>query len=389
MKRRTFSRHVLLCAGAGVLQTALSQPSFAQVVARAEAMPPALCRRVMTEYALPPADQTHELIKLPDQPLVLVSQMSNSHLVKLQLDPQTDQITAIRDFPLGPQDAMLHGLTVSTRYPGKIWATHEAANNLLLVDPGTGVDAPPQIVRTIPIPGGGKGPHYVGEYDNLLWVSLKTSDQVLAIDHTSPDKYQLYPALPHPIFVARHPATGDFYASQDEANKLLRIRLPNAATSQIAIPSSAGQKPVGLVTGPMGLWVTLLGTAVQGTGTFGRITAQGDIIWFRLNSLEGHNAGLLHLTFDTAGGAWLLGSSILSPNALDLFVHVTFDPAYTRIQSEETAALPTQLCKAHRLLALPHSVLATELTSATVAQLQTTAGCHWDRSTTSASGEVN
>ncbi len=344
---------------------------------------------MLTEYALPPAAQTHELVKLPDQPLVLVSQMSNSHLVKLQVDPQTEQITTIRDFPLGPPDAMLHGLALSTRYPGKIWATHEAGNSLLLVDPGATVDAPPQIVRTIPIPGAGKGPHYVGEYDNLLWVSLKTSDQVLAIDHTNPDKYWLYQALPHPIFVARHPTTGDFYASQDQANKLLRIRFPNTATSQLAIPSSAGQTPVGLVAGPAGLWVVLLGTAVQGTGTFGRITAQGDIIWFRLNSPEGRNAGLLHIAFDATGGAWLLGSSILSPNALDLFVHVTFDPAYTRIQSEEIAALPTQLCKAHRLLALQHSVLATELTSATVAQLQTTAGCHWDRPTTSASGEVS
>lgn len=336
----------------------------------------------MTEYELPPTAQTHELVKLPDQSLVVVSQMSNSHLVKLQLDPQTEQITTIQAFPLGPQDAMLHGLAISTRYPGKIWATHEAGNRLLLVDPGKTVDAPPQIIRTIPIPGEGKGPHYIGEYDNLLWVSLKTSDQVLAIDHTNPEKYWFYQALPHPIFVARHPTTGDIYASQDQANKLLRIQFPNTATSQIAIPSSAGQTPVGLVAGPAGLWVVLLGTAVQGTGTFGRITAQSDIVWFRLHSQEGRNAGLLHITFDAKGGAWLLGSSIVSPNALDLFIHVTFDPAYMRIQSEETAALPTQLCKAHRLLALQQSVLATELTSATVAQLRTTAGCRWDRPTT-------
>jgi virginiamycin B lyase len=39
------------------------------------------------------------------------------------------------------------------------------------------------------------------------------------------------------------------------------------------------------------------------------------------------------------------------------------------VKSEEAAALPTQHCKAHRLLVLDNGVLATELASATVARL--------------------
>lgn len=292
---------------------------------------------------------------MPNKPLVLVSQMSNSNLVKLRLDPSTEEVTGVRAFQLGPKDAMLHGLTVSTRYPGKIWATHEAGNKLLLVDPGADRFAtPPKIVRTIDIPGGGQGPHYVGEYGDLLWVSLKGSDQVLAINHTDPQRYRLYEAGPHPIFVARHPDTG--------------------------------KTPVGLAAGPAGLWVVLLGTTEQGTGTFGRINGNGEITWFTLTSPAGRKAGLLHIAFDPPGqerrNAWLLGSSIISPNALDLIIRVTFDDTYTQLKSEEVAALPTQLCKAHRLLPLSKSVLVTELTSATVAQLVTDPRCRWHQSTT-------
>lgn len=109
-------------------------------------------RRAVTEYALPPAQQTHELIKLPGAPLVLVSQQFPSQLVKLWLDPATEQITGVQSFPLGPADAMLHGLALSTHHPGLIWVTHEAGNRLLLVDPGAArLATPPTIVREIDV----------------------------------------------------------------------------------------------------------------------------------------------------------------------------------------------------------------------------------------------
>ena len=377
MDRRSFHRNLLLAAVTAPVADALwGQPTA--LAAPGPAMP---CRRSLTEYELPPAAETHEMIKLPGKPMVLVSQMSNSTLVKLQLDPDTEQVTGIQGFPLGESNERLHGLAVSSRYPGKIWATLEAGNKLVLVDPGVDrLDIAPKIVRTIDIPGGGKGPHYVGEYGDQLWVSLKTSNQVLAIDHADPEKYKLYSAKPNPIFVAQHPKTKDFYASQDQSNKILRIDGKTQKTSQIEIPAGRGATPVGLVAGPAGLWVVLLGTQEKGTGTFGRIDGDGEITWFTLTSPEGSNASLLHLAFapKVAGelpSAWLLGSSIVSQNALDAIIRVTFDDNYTQVKSEKVAALPTQRCKAHRLLVLDNGVLATELKSATVAQLVADRGC--------------
>jgi len=392
VNRRTFYRNLLLAAVAAPSVAMLGEPLTAQAAAQCaqSATPPVPCHRSLIEYQLPPAEETHEIIKMPGSPLALISQQSNSHLVKLWFDPITEQIKGIKAFPLGPTDALLHGLAVSRRYPGKIWATHEGGNRLLLVDPGNGgLTIPPKILRTIDIPDGGKGPHYVEEFGELLWVSLKESNQVLAINHTDPTRYWLYQALPQPIFVARHPFSGEFYASEDVSSKLLRINFATQTTSQIAIPSTHGQRPVGLIAGPAGIWFVLLGTAQQGTGMFGRIDERGGITWFRLTSPEGRNAGLLHIAFDPPGTqsephAWLLGSSIISPNVFDLIVRVTFDPTYTQLKSEEIAVLPTQFCKAHRLLPLPHSVLATELTSSTVAQLFTTSDCHWKQPSTTA-----
>ncbi|MEU8546148.1 hypothetical protein AB0C81_03900 [Streptomyces roseoverticillatus] len=332
-------------------------------------------RRTLVEYALPPAEETHEIVKLPDRPMALVSQMSNSRLVKLGLDPRTEQVTAVKAFPLGSAGAMLHGLAVSSRHPGRIWATHEGADRLLLVDPrADSVEAAPRIEREIPVPGGGRGPHYVNEYGDTLWVTLKGSDQVLALDHTRPGHHRLYDAKPHPIFAARHPVSGDFYISQDGASFLLRIDPRTGRTHQIPVPAEQGSTPVGLVSGPGAVWLVLLGTARAGTGTFGRIDADGRIVWHRLAGPLGRSASLLHLAFDPPGtarepGLWLLASSIVSEQARDLIIRVRFDPSWTRITGEEYAALPTQLCKAHRLLPLERSVLATELTTARVAQL--------------------
>ncbi|MEU5428790.1 hypothetical protein AB0H73_24820 [Streptomyces olivoreticuli] len=364
MDRRTFQSRLLALGGLTVAGALFGAPKG--VAAEPGAV---------VEYELPFAEETHEIVKMPGRPMALVSQMSNSHLVKLQLDPRTEQVTGIRAFPLGPSDALLHGLAVSARHPGRIWATHEGGNRLLLVDPrADALDAAPCVEREIDIPGGGRGPHYVNEYGDVLWVTLKESNQVLALDHTCPARHRLFEARRQPIFAARHPVSGDFYVSQDSASSLLRIDPRSGRTSQIPVPAEHGSTPVGLISGPGGVWVVLLGTAEAGTGTFGRIDGNGQIDWHRLRDPQGHSAGLLHLAFDPPGtgrgpGLWLLGSSIVSDKARDLIVRVRFDPSWTRVVGEEYAALPTQRCKAHRLLPLERSVLATELTTARVAQL--------------------
>lgn len=117
MDRRSFHRGLVLTALSpaviGCAQAASTSPAQDRAA-------PVVHRRTLTEYVLPPAAQTHELVKVPGAPLVVVSQQSNSQLVKLWLDSTTEQISGVQAFPLGPADAMLHGLALSTRYPGLV-----------------------------------------------------------------------------------------------------------------------------------------------------------------------------------------------------------------------------------------------------------------------------
>jgi len=150
-------------------------------------------------------------------------------------------------------------------------------------------------------------------------VSLKGSDQVLVINHVDPRQYWLYDAKPHPIFVARHPTSGEFYASQDQTSALLRIDHRSKTATQLPIPAEQGSTPVSLVAGLVGVWVTLLGTTEQGSGTFGRLDSHGGLTWFRLSSPPVARAGLLHIAFDPpsahqpAPGYWARRSSHPAP----------------------------------------------------------------------------
>lgn len=329
----------------------------------------------ITEHKVHEARQTHEIVQLQGLPVLVLSQMMPSTLVKIGLDTRTQQITETCAFPIHEPDSMLHGLATSTRYPGHIWATLQGANLLLLIDPGIDLAAAPMIVRTIPVPAGGRGPHYVGEYGDLLCVSLKDSNQVLNISHIDESDYTLYDALPQPVFVAVHPESGEIYASQDKSSSILRINREAGTATQIGIPPERGDTPVGLIPGPLGVWFVLLGSPPSGAGTFGRIGADGEIDWYKLTSHEGEKIGLLHLAFDPprseARGVWLLSSSIGSPDVLDALIRVTFDDEYTNLESQSVSILPTQTCMAHRVLPLHTSsgVVVTEMTTSTVAQL--------------------
>ncbi|HLZ56794.1 MAG TPA: hypothetical protein VKR06_07580 [Ktedonosporobacter sp.] len=145
-------------------------------------------------------------------------------------------------------------------------------------------------------------------------------------------------------------------------------------SAQIDIPAEIGKTPVGLISGAGAVWVVLLGGRDQGSGAFGRIDTGENVTWFKLKAPEIERAGLLHLAFDPpearrGPGIWLLGSSIISKNVIDLMVRVDFNDSYTEVVHEEVAALPTQLCKAHRILPLQKSIFATELATSTAAQL--------------------
>ncbi|KAG0300146.1 hypothetical protein BGZ98_009415, partial [Dissophora globulifera] len=332
---------------------------------------PAPAERAPSHYVfenqLSIADQTHEVVKLPNSNMVLVSQMSNSVLVKAEVDDKgiVQQLAAFR---MGQNTSALHGLAHSQAFPGKVWLTLQGDNKLVLIDPKVkSVQSVPKVIKEILVPAPGNGPHYIGEYGNDLWVTLQDSSDVLRISHVNPSDYNIYRGLPRPIFVAQHPINKMFYSGQDNSDSVMKIEPKTGHVTQLKIPAKVGQTPVGMISGPRGVWFTLLGNNTKGTGTIGHINADDKITYHRLQSPLGKDAALLHLSFDsdfTKGHRlWLLSSSIVNESALDMIIKVTFDAQWQNIQSEDIVVIPTQKSKAHRILLTPANVFATELSS--------------------------
>jgi len=239
-------------------------------------------------------------------------------------------------------------------------------------------DAEPRILARIPIPAPARGPHVVVEYGDEVWATCKDSSHVVRINAANPADFTVHPALRKPIFVARHPSSGEMYASQDQSSSILRIHL-DGTTEQIAIPAAEGSTPVGLVAGPDGnVWFVLLGGSSGGNGRFGRIDWDGRITWFTLTTKPGTNAGLLHLAFDQAPDperprVWLLGSSISAMGVLNAVFRVTFTPGWEAVDTQQTFTLPTQFCMAHRVLARENGIFATEMMTSILAHIPVSA----------------
>ncbi|KAG0068819.1 hypothetical protein BGZ93_008115 [Podila epicladia] len=329
------------------------------------------------ENALPTAAQTHEVLSIPGRNTLLVSQQSNSVLVKAQVN--NGNVTGVAAFQIGSPTSQLHGLALSKRYPGNVWVTLQADNLVLLIDPRAhSLRSAPKVIKEIKVPEG-KGPHYVGEYGDDLWISLQDSSAVLRINHVNTADYDHYQALPRPIFVAQHPINKNFYSSQDNSAKIIKIETATKLVSQIDIPATLGKTPVGLIAGPKGVWFALLGSATEGTGTVGFIGSDDVVVPFKLKSPLGQNASLLHLVFDlnadSTKSLWLLSSSIINSNALDMVIKVTFDDEWKNIVSEEVTVMPTQQNKAHRIIqTAADQLFATELATSKLLSFRTTQG---------------
>ncbi|KAI8349357.1 hypothetical protein B0O80DRAFT_371069, partial [Mortierella sp. GBAus27b] len=318
------------------------------------------------ENQLPLTAQTHEVIMVSNSSVMLISQMSNSVLIKASVDAN-GVVKQLGAFQISTNASGLHGLVNSQAYPGKVWVTLQYDNLLLLLDPKVNdVTAAPTIDKLIVVPSPGKGPHYVGEYGNDLWSTLQDSSHVLRISHVNSSDYNLYQGRPRPIFIAQHPVNKMFYTGQDNSAAVMKIDPTTGNITQFEIPGTAGQTPVGMISGPNGIWFTLLGTNTTGTGTFGHIAADDTIKYHKLNSTWGKDASLLHLALDPdmekSNTMWFLTSSIIYNRALDSVIKVVFDPTYETILKEQVTALPTQECKAHRIWLTPDTVFATELT---------------------------
>ncbi|CAO3620512.1 unnamed protein product [Cunninghamella echinulata] len=332
--------------------------------------PQTVQHKYVVESDLPLAEQTHEIIMIPHTNIVLISQMSSSVLVKAKVD-KNGVIQTLSTFQIGTNNTSgLHGLANSQQYPGKVWVTVEKENKLLLIDPKPLiVSAKPTVLKTILVPGKtANGPHYIGEYGDDLWVSLKGSFDVLRINHHRPSDYNIYHGLAHPIFVAQHPINKLFYSSEDDSSHIIKINPKTNSRKQIAIPKHIGTIPVGLISGPGGIWFTLLGSKTNGTGTIGFIDENDKFKWFKLKSSPlASSASLLHLAFDVDHAKnhqlWVLASSIIYPEAMDMLIKVTFDDQWKKILHEDITVIPTQRSKVHRILPTKSNIFVTELST--------------------------
>ncbi|MCJ1346857.1 hypothetical protein MMC31_005075, partial [Peltigera leucophlebia] len=343
-----------------------------------------LASRRLTEYLLPVATQTHEFARVPGSNFLLLSQMSNSQLLKIELDPASKEPIALQSFLMGKSRASgLHGVWPSKRYPGMMWLSLQFENKLLLVDPGRHLWTVPSIIKTIYIPEPGNGPHCVFEIGNRVWAGLKVASKqtgkyyVFSADVSNTTDTALYPCLNSPVFIQEEPTTRLIYVTQDTASSIMRINITNGKTAQLPIPPEVGSTPVGMTTvsGHLrGLWFTLAGNAAGGSGSFGHIGPTGNLRFFQLKKpMLGTNAGLLHIadasTAENGPALWLLSTSLLSTNSADALIRVTFDDAITSVTGEEYISILTQNAMVHRIVTLDATVLVSELNTSTLAQL--------------------
>jgi len=333
-----------------------------------------LALKTATEYPLPADEQTHEIVE-PCDGLLLISQQPGSALVKMQLDPATGRPIAAVKHTIDNAFAGLHGLHVSHRHKGSVWATLQFVSELLLIDPrGSDPDEPPQLLQRVPLPSPAKGPHVVIEDGDDLWASCKDSHHVVRINPDRPADYSIFPCGPRPIFVAVHPQSRDVYATLDQSSAIFRVIRSGPPEQQgttvtIPVPPERGSTPVGMIPGPDGnVWFVLLGGANGGQGRFGRITADAQIQWFQLKSGAAMGASLIHLGFEPdaqAPGAteriFLLGSSMASMMALNAVFDVGLSGGYDKIETQQTIAFPSQNSMSHRVLPTRHGLYATEL----------------------------
>lgn len=325
--------------------------------------------KAVAEYPLPASAQTHEVAYAGSNMLV-VTQQTDSVLVQVSLDPATGRPLAAAGHLIGTSRSGLHGLFASKTNPGCVWATLQFDNKLLLLRPGADADTPPEILREIDVPAPARGPHVIVEYGDDLWTTCKDSSHVVRVSASNPANSSVYACSRRPIFVAKHPTTGDLYASLDKSSRILRIDGVTGETGEMAVPAEEGSTPVGLVAGPDGnVWFVLLG----GSGTFAKIRSASEIEWFRLTSSLAAGAGLLHLAWGASpSGApvlWLLASSISSMALPNAVVRVTFDNGFGAIATQETFSLPTQMSMTHRVLQVGGSVYVTEMMSSLLAHL--------------------
>ncbi|KAI5079137.1 hypothetical protein GOP47_0006808 [Adiantum capillus-veneris] len=328
--------------------------------------------KVVIEYPVPGTRETHEMIAVGND-LLLVTQQGSSTLIKIQLSPTTGRPLSCARFLMDDFWAGLHGLAISQIYPNQVWASLQFKSLIIRMKPGLSMSHTPIVTQVITLPSSVDGPHCVCECGPDVWTGCKDSCHIVRLGHSDPvNDYSIYPCSSRPIFMARHPATWDMYASLDSSSKIWRLVRSTGQTEELEIPEEYGTTPVGLVAGTDGnVWFTLLGGSSGGNGRFARILPSGKFQWFTLTTPVAKNAGLIHLAFDwheyfnfrkqhpdalkySTHRLWLLSTTLVADagKSIDAVFSVLIDGELGRIKTQQSIALPTQRCYAHRVF--PH-----------------------------------
>jgi virginiamycin B lyase len=136
----------------------------------------------VTEYSLPAARETHEIIAVNDN-LLLISQQTDGSLVKVVLD-DNGRPTGSSKWQLTTPFSGLHGLVLGDSNT-TVWATAQFDNVVLQINPGENdINSAPTVVSTIPIPSPASGPHGILVNNGNLWVACKDSSHVVRINIT-------------------------------------------------------------------------------------------------------------------------------------------------------------------------------------------------------------
>ncbi|MCO5575662.1 hypothetical protein L7F22_029466 [Adiantum nelumboides] len=334
------------------------------------AIPAVEVAKVVVEYPVPGARETHEMAVVGEN-MLLVSQQSNSTLLKVLLSPTTGRPLACARFLLDNFWAGLHGLYTSQIYPGHVWASLQFKSLIIRIEPGLTLSTTPIVWQTITLPSTVYGPHCVCECGPDVWTGCKDSCHIVRINHADGNDFTVFPCSGRPIFMARHPTTQDMYVTLDSSSKIWHLDVATGNTQEIDVPAAYGNTPVGMVAGTDGnVWFTMLGDASGGIGTFARILPNAQFQLFTLTTPIASNAGLIHLAFDwyehfNSGSAfstdssnlhrlWLLSSTLVADTgkSLDAVFSVLIDSELGRITTQQSIVLPTQRCFTHRVL--PH-----------------------------------
>lgn len=362
--------------------------------------------RHLTEYPVPGAVQTHELARIPSSipgyDKILVTQISNSHLVEMTCDGYGYCDNAIST-QIGSIYDGLHGCEPSPYISGpqssQVLSTLQFANKLIILNVsgapigrGKGYYEPKIDFELSLAKGSALGPHRPLVVDTDVWITSKESSNLVRVSNVykkghngewtlnqpSACEVRVYDVqtsraapVAGPIFAQPvHHGNGKqyVYASLDAQGALARVDpskgpLTGDAVEFVNLPANC-PIAVGLITDPWSnvtLWFTCgaAGSPKRGLGTFGRVVDKGtqgqEVTIFHTNAPHASSAAYLHLSWteSTRDGfpqLLLLSSSIFGGETTDGLTTATFTKDFKYIRKNDYMTNTRQGVWFHRII---------------------------------------